>query len=572
MKKDNTNEWTLVGKKGIRIDIKSSKGGDVESVNFSLLYEENTEEGSTKQNQVSEVKKLNSNGEQQVLHNIYLREKLKDLQKYLENDLSNIVEKRLEEFEEESLPVAGCLVRSSTSSFSALTQSYDRGKDPVIFPSRLYFAFHPWVKRGITDVNHVESNFNIFVLSWVLGFFFNKILGGKVIHTGSPNLDLSLIIWAFGELDRVIVIWVCMFTSTSVLVYISFHHWAHFRHTVPVVYDTVGGLVYVAYLILFLYLPLESLLYNALPPASSFIILCEQVRMFMKTWAFVRSNLSRAVKYKKDEEIQVKSICPDFSHYLYFLFAPTLVYRDEYPRNERCDWQKVINDLSQVIGCLFYTHFLFVRFCVPVFRKFGQESFTTTNLMVAVFSCMFPGSLVLLCGFFAILHAWLNAFAEMMRFADRMFYKDWWNSTSYARFYRTWNCVVHDWLYEYVYRDIVYWQRKQGEGCARLRCFPMLVVFFISSVVHEYIFAFAFKFFYPVLLIMFGGFGVAFMFVNSNARQFNIFLWVTLILGTGILMCLYSMEWYARINCPPLYEGFLDYLVPRSLVCEFSQG
>lgn len=36
---------------------------------------------------------------------------------------------------------------------------------------------------------------------------------------------------------------------------------------------------------------------------------------------------------------------------------------------------------------------------------------------------MFPGSLVLLCGFFAILHAWLNAFAEMMRFADRMFYK-----------------------------------------------------------------------------------------------------------------------------------------------------
>lgn len=36
--------------------------------------------------------------------------------------------------------------------------------------------------------------------------------------------------------------------------------------------------------------------------------------------------------------------------------------------------------------------------------------------------------------------------------------QDWWNSTSYARFYRTWNCVVHDWLYEYVYRDIVMWQ------------------------------------------------------------------------------------------------------------------
>lgn len=300
--------------------------------------------------------------------------------------------------------------------------------------------------------------------------------------------------------------------------------------------------------------------------------------MFMKTWAFVRSNLARARNYKKDDDAtqtdgqDTSTLCPNFSHYLYFLFAPTLVYRDEYPRNKTCDWQKVINDLSQVIGCLFYTHFLFVRFCVPVFQQFGRESFNGTNLLVAVFSCMFPGSLVLLCGFFAILHAWLNAFAEMMRFADRMFYKDWWNSTSYARFYRTWNCVVHDWLYEYVYRDIVFWQRQQGDGCSRLRCLPMLVVFFISSVVHEYILAFAFRFFYPVLLVMFGGFGVAFMFVNSKARQFNIFLWVTLIFGTGILMCLYSMEWYARINCPPTYDGFLDYMVPRSLNCEFSSN
>ncbi|KAG7163180.1 Sterol O-acyltransferase 1-like [Homarus americanus] len=401
---------------------------------------------------VSEVKELNSNGEEQVLHNIYLREKFKDFQKSLENEFSNMIDKRLGDFEEENLPVAECL--------------------------------------ELLAINHMESIYNIFVAILVL-LFFNKVLE-EIVHTGSPNLDLSLIIWAFGGLDRVIVIWVCMFTSTSVLVYLSFHHWAHYRHNMPAVYDSVGGIIYIAYLSLFLYLPLQSLLYHELPPASSFIILCEQVRMFMKTWAFVRSNLNRAIKYKKNDDCQAGNLCPDFSYYLYFLFAPTLVYRDEYPRNETCDWQQVFNDLSQ----------------------------------------------------------------------------DWWNSTSYARFYRTWNCVVHDWLYEYVYRDIVAWQRKQGEGCARLRCFPMLVVFFISSVVHEYILAFAFKFFYPVLLVMFGGFGVAFMFVNSKARQFNIFLWVTLIFGTGVLMCLYSMEWYARINCPP--EGYLDYLVPRSLACEFS--
>lgn len=533
---------------------------------------------------VSEVNNMNMSAKDQQLHNIYLRQKFKELHKSLESELGQLVEKRLEEFGEENLPVSGCLTSSPSSSYvtsfanSALTRSHslraESRKAGGALPSRV-FTPRPSLLKELLTVNHMESIYNIFAAILVL-LFFNKVLD-EIVTTGSPNLDLSTIAWAFGKLDRVIVTWVCMFTSTSVLIYLAFNHWAHHRHTMPVLYDVVAGVLYVIYLCLFMYLPLQSLLYYDLPTASSFIVLCEQVRMFMKTWAFVRSNSGRARSYKKNDDTSSNGqntsiLCPDFSHYLYFLFAPTLVYRDEYPRNESCDWQKVLNDLGQVVGCLFYIHFLFVRFCVPVFQRFGRESFNGTTLLVGMFSCMFPGSLVLLCSFFAILHAWLNAFAEMMRFADRMFYKDWWNSTSYARFYRTWNCVVHDWLYEYVYRDIVNWQRRQGEGCIRLRCLPMLVVFFISSVVHEYILAFAFRFFYPVLLVMFGGFGVAFMFVNTKARKFNIFLWVTLILGTGILMCLYSMEWYARINCPPTYDGFLDYVVPRSLNCEFSSN
>lgn len=36
---------------------------------------------------------------------------------------------------------------------------------------------------------------------------------------------------------------------------------------------------------------------------------------------------------------------------------------------------------------------------------------------------LFSGVLGLLLTFFAFLHCWLNAFAEMLRFGDRMFYK-----------------------------------------------------------------------------------------------------------------------------------------------------
>ena len=45
------------------------------------------------------------------------------------------------------------------------------------------------------------------------------------------------------------------------------------------------------------------------------------------------------------------------------------------------------------------------------------------TLLLSAFSCMLPGTMVLVLGFFAILHSWLNAWAEMTRFADRMFYK-----------------------------------------------------------------------------------------------------------------------------------------------------
>ena len=68
----------------------------------------------------------------------------------------------------------------------------------------------------------------------------------------------------------------------------------------------------------------------------------EQVRLMMKTHAFVRSNITTSLafgnEHKKDQSINKSAgneegFCPDFSKYLYFTFAPTLVYKNEYPRS-----------------------------------------------------------------------------------------------------------------------------------------------------------------------------------------------------------------------------------------------
>lgn len=43
--------------------------------------------------------------------------------------------------------------------------------------------------------------------------------------------------------------------------------------------------------------------------------------------------------------------------------------------------------------------------------------------------------------FYSFFHCWLNLLAEITRFGDRKFYKDWWNSLYLDEYWRNWNLV-----------------------------------------------------------------------------------------------------------------------------------
>lgn len=177
------------------------------------------------------------------------------------------------------------------------------------------------------------------------------------------------------------------------------------------------------------------------------IIVLLQVRLIMKSHAFVRSNVPRACtfKLKREGTNEPESPCPGFSCFLYFLFVPTLVYRDSYPRyalhliylwlvlniciaffrTSSIRWRLVAWSFLEVVGVIFYVSFIFERLLIPQFRRFGQRRLATKSLVLLVFGSMMPTTLALLCSFFCLLHSWQNAFAEMLCFADRMFYKVW---------------------------------------------------------------------------------------------------------------------------------------------------
>lgn len=102
--------------------------------------------------------------------------------------------------------------------------------------------------------------------------------------------------------------------------------------------------------------------------------------------------------------------------------------------------------------------------------------------------------------------------------------------------------IVHDHLYNYLYVDLRRLGVPQGV------CF--FLTFLVSALVHEYIIALSLKFFYPVLLVMFLFFGVGFVFLTKHlgttGRWWNIFFWANLIIGNGMLLIMYSREYYAR--------------------------
>lgn len=331
-------------------------------------------------------------------------------------------------------------------------------------------------------------------------------------------------------------------------------------------WNMFGIVSFATYQVAFFYVFTKAVLHYELPHASSVAALMEMTRFAMKSYAFIRSNVPKVTRGKEkvqnDHGQTTKAPLPTFGWYQYFLFCPTLVYRDSYPRTKQIRWRKVFSYLAEMIMVILFLSFIFERFAMPYFGSFGETEQTPGSLVMSIFGCILPGITIFMCGFYSFLHVWMNMWAEMLRFADRMFYSDWWTATSFDVYYRKWNVVVHDWLFTYVYKDL-YETVFIGQKIA-----ATAAVFSISAVVHEFIIAFAFRFFYPVLFVLFEGFGLIMMFIPIKRLNSagNIFLWLALCLGNGIQLALYTIEHFARKNCQ-VGDSVVDYMVPVSWSC-----
>uniref|UniRef100_A0A3P8QXP6 O-acyltransferase n=1 Tax=Astatotilapia calliptera TaxID=8154 RepID=A0A3P8QXP6_ASTCA len=500
--------------------------------------------------------KTKCKGRIEVEHVISKKLQLKKKAEYLKSDLMRQFDTQVNDFMDSLIEESTSLEPAPVPAvFSPPMSDKERSKlrhfRPPHGEGKLFVS-----RRSLLDelfeVNHIRTIYHMFIALLIL--FILSTLVVDFIDEGRLVLEFDLLVYAFGQFPLVVCTWICMFLSVLFIPYTLFYLWAQSHsgsHSHLRLYSLLFGTLFLLYQALGLgFLPTYTVVTNSFPPASCFIIILEQVRLMMKAHSFVRENVPRVLAWCKE-----KNVVPQVSQYLYFLFAPTLIYRDKYPRNPVIRWGYVVSKLLQVLGCLFYAYYVFVRLCIPQFRSISLQLFDLRAMVLCVFNSILPGKIrnKLLC---------FGLPTELFDSCDFDYtLQDWWNSTSFANYYRTWNVVVHDWLYYYVYRDFLWISQK--------RCRPaaMLFVFTVSAVVHEYILAICFGFFYPVLFCLFMCFGMMFNFILHDKRKgpiWNIIMWTSLFLGQGVIICLYSQEWYAQRYCPLKEPSFFELLKPRS--------
>ncbi|EGE81901.1 diacylglycerol O-acyltransferase [Blastomyces gilchristii SLH14081] len=163
----------------------------------------------------------------------------------------------------------------------------------------------------------------------------------------------------------------------------------------------------------------------------------------------------------------------------YFWLAPTLVYQPVYPRTERIRWSFVAKRVMEMIGLSVFIWLTSAQYATPVLRNSLEKIATLdlTSIIERVMKLSTISLIIWLAGFFALFQSSLNALAEVMRFGDREFYTEWWNSPSVGTYWRTWNKPVYHFMRRHIFSPLV------GRGWSPFAA--SVVVFTFSGILHE---------------------------------------------------------------------------------------
>ncbi|CAH1982800.1 unnamed protein product [Acanthoscelides obtectus] len=287
--------------------------------------------------------------------------------------------------------------------------------------------------------------------------------------------------------------------------------------------------------------------------------------LFLKLWSYIqvnmwcrtarqnaksgmrRQSLSHSdLKSDDSKDLKVSLVLyPDnlnLKDLYYFIFAPTLCYELNFPKTVRIRKRFLLKRIFEVLVCGQIIMVIMQQYMVPSIKNslipFSNMDYTRTAerlLKLAI-----PNHLAWLIGFYLMFHSWLNLVGEVLHFADRSFYNDWWNANNIDMFWRNWNLPVHRWALRHLYFPMI----EMGYG----RQTGSIAVFFISAFFHEYMVSVPLKT-YKIwaFMGMMGQIPLSYIskFIEKQygPRFGNIIFWASIILGQPLVIMMYFHDY-----------------------------
>ncbi|XP_078542577.1 diacylglycerol O-acyltransferase 1 [Lissotriton helveticus] len=224
----------------------------------------------------------------------------------------------------------------------------------------------------------------------------------------------------------------------------------------------------------------------------------------------------------------------------YFVCAPTLCYELNFPRSPRIRKRFLLRRLFEMLFFIQLLIGLIQQWIVPSVQNSMKpfRDMDYTRMIERLLKLAVPNHMIWLIFFYWFFHSCMNFVAELMRFGDREFYRDWWNSETVTYFWQNWNIPVHKWCSRHFYKPML----RRGVS----RWMAQTAVFLASAFFHEYLVSVPLKMFRlwafmgmmsQIPLAWFVG-----KFLRGNYG--NAAVWISLIIGQPIAILMYVHDYY----------------------------
>ena len=311
---------------------------------------------------------------------------------------------------------------------------------------------------------------------------------------------------------------------------------------------------------------------------SAAALMIEQIRIQMKVIAFSVS-ISRLYREQMMTEqngqlMKSPAKTSSLSSFVYFLFAPTLIYNESYPRSKSRNLLKVLLMIYELLVIFIFIIPIALWLTTPISSRVGFESFSVSDLVSLLYPAAVTGLLFMLVLFYGLLHLWMNIWAELLMFGDRQFYLEFWYDKDPQIMYRKWNLIVSNWCFSYVFLPLKEWSAA----------FALMLIIVLSAAMHEAVIVAALGYVIPVFFI-FGctliPYGIILKLFGSLVTPIltkypkigHILVWIGSAVMWSMIMLIHVIEFWSRQNCPSSISiKWMDYFYPRTFSCLTLEG